>query len=144
MASHKSALGFVPLALLFTLPAAGPVTAQTGESPTTLDTISVVAPRITYQVERERGTGASKRVAVAEKSAMVSYDDLDLTRTADLYTLEERVRQAADRVCAEVAELFPDGQPDTETCVRRATDDAMARVHDVARRASQPSDAGSE
>lgn len=77
------------------------------------------------------------RLKVAEKSASVNFGDLDLTRTADLYTLEERVAVAAARVCEELAAEFPDGTPSTPVCTRRATDDAMTRVQQTARQVAR-------
>ena len=106
-----------------------PASAQAQSDSQELGTITVVAPRIT----RERQSGGKMRVASAEQTAQVEFEDLDLSRSADLFTLEDRVREAADRVCRELADLYPDGEPSTEVCVRRATDDAMAQVRYAAR-----------
>lgn len=53
------------------------------------------------------------------------------------YTLEERVAEAAARVCREIADQVPEGQPDTPVCTRRATEDAMAQVQLIARMANR-------
>lgn len=135
MASRSHATATVSVALLMALSATGAAIAQT--TPSDLETITVVAPRITYQIKREGGSVIPKEVTIAEKSAIVTVSDLDLTRTADLYTLEERVAEAAARVCGELAQQFPDGTPNTPVCIRRATDDAMAQVQQVARQASR-------
>lgn len=135
MASRRTATGTVSVALLMALSSAGPAIAQT---PTEIDTITVIAPRITYQVRREGGSVIPKETTVAEKSALVRFGDLDLTRTADLYQLEDRVGKAAAQVCGELAEQFPEGTPSTDTCTRRAIDDAMAQVQQVARQAARP------
>lgn len=128
-----------PLALLVAVVAA-PAAAQTGpqttREPTELEAITVVAPRITYQgVRRERGSAIPKEVTIAEKSAQVSYADLDLSRSADLFTLEQRVEQAAARVCEELAQQFPEGEPSTAVCTKRAIDDAMPMVRAASRNA---------
>ena len=100
---------------------------------TELEKITVVAPRITYKVRRERGSAVPQEITVAEKSAVVEFADLDLTRSADLFTLEDRVNDAATKVCNELAEQFPEGEPSSMVCARRASDDAMARVRSMSR-----------
>ncbi|HEU4774622.1 MAG TPA: UrcA family protein [Lysobacter sp.] len=134
MTSRISATGAGFAALLIGISAAGSAIAQ---EPTDLNTITVLAPRITYQTTRDRSSAIPKKLEIAQKSAMVDYGDLDLTRTADLYTLKERVEAAATRICGELSELFPDGTPSTPVCTRRATDDAMAQVERTARNASR-------
>lgn len=120
----------LPAAMLLAL-ASGPTpaVAQDQQEADQLGTITVVAPRIT----RERQRGGKMRVEAAEQTAQVEFDDLNLDRTADLFTLEDRVHEAADRVCKELAQMYPEGEPSTEVCVRRATDDAMAQVRYTAR-----------
>lgn len=138
MVSRSRATGTLAAALLVTL-AASPAIAQTPTAPTAtqLETITVVAPRITYQVRRERGSAIPKQVTVVEKTALVNFGDLDLTRTTDIYTLEQRVADAAAQVCKEIADQVPEGQPSTPVCVRRAIEDAMAQVQLIARMANQ-------
>ena len=134
MASTTFKTGAAPVALLLALSAAAiPVIAQTKAASTELDTVTVVAPRITYHVKREGGSAVPKEITVAEKKAQVSYSDLDLTRTVDLYALEDRIAKAAAQVCNELAQEFPDGEPSTAVCTRRATDDAMAQLRRVGR-----------
>ena len=133
MASKSYAIGAIPAALLIAFSAGGPVTAQTTTTSTDLNTVTVVAPRITYKIKREGGSAIPREITLAEKTALVTFGDLDLTRTADLYTLEGRVGAAAARVCEELAQDFPDGEPSTSVCTRRATDDAMAQLRTVAR-----------
>lgn len=138
MASTNPAIAILSMALLMALSAAGPAIAQT---PTEIESITVVAPRITYQVKREGGSVIPKEITVAEQSAVVMFDDLDLRRTADLYTLEQRVDMAAAKVCADLAAQFPEGTPSTATCTRRAADDAMTQVQLAARQATGASTA---
>lgn len=120
----------LPAALLAAL-AAGPAPAIAQDQPNAeeLEAIMVVAPRITRQQQQ----GGRRQVSAAEQTAQVDFSDLDLSRTVDMFTLEDRVKQAADRVCEELTELYPEGEPSTEVCVRRATDDAMAQVRHATR-----------
>ncbi|MGV8941087.1 MAG: UrcA family protein [Lysobacter sp.] len=134
MDSKRYATGASLAALLFVISAAVPTVAQ---QPTDLNTIMVLAPRITYKITRDRGSAIPQKVEIAEKSALVDYGDLDLTRTADLYTLQERVETASARICKELSELFPDGTPSTPVCIRRATDDAMQQVEQTARNSAR-------
>lgn len=129
------------LALAMSLAIAGPAFAQTAtpeaREPTDVGAITVVAPRITYQVVRDRTTVRRPAVVeIVEKRAEVTFADLDLTRSSDLFTLEDRVRQAASRVCEDLAREHPEGEPSTEICTRRATDDALAQVRRMSRRAT--------
>ncbi len=117
------------IALLLAFSAGGAAIAQ---APTELGTVTVMAPRITYTVKRERGSTIPVEVTVVEQSAQVRFDDLDLTRTTDLYTLEGRVGDAAANICEALAQQYPDGTPSTSTCTRRAIDDAMAQVRQTA------------
>ncbi|TVS08902.1 MAG: UrcA family protein [Gammaproteobacteria bacterium] len=96
-----------------------------------IDWIVVVAPRI--RQERDR-VGAS-RVTTISRDIRVDFGDLDLTRTSNLYLLEDRVNEAAREVCEELAELFPDAQPTVAVCIRRAVEDAMVQVRQAARQA---------
>jgi len=140
MASRSHATATLSVALLIALSAASPAIAQAPTEPSAveMETITVVAPRITYQVRRERGSAIPKEVTVVEQTALVNFGDLDLTRTADLATLEERISAAATQVCQSVAEQVPEGQPSTPVCTQRAIDDAMAQARMIVRIANQP------
>lgn len=91
------------------------------EKETVLENVTVVAPRIT----EKRRTGSAGFTRIVERDAMVDITDLDLTRTADVRRLDQRIREAATYICEELADEYPFGRPDTPTCVRRAMDDAM-------------------
>ncbi len=97
-----------------------------------IDEIVVVAPRIRQEHDRRVGTS---RVTTISRDIRVDFSDLDLKRTTDLYLLEERVNEAAQEVCEDLAEIFPDAQPSVEVCIRRAVEDAMVQVRAAARRA---------
>lgn len=133
MASKNFAMGAIPLGLLIALSTGGSAFAQKKSQPKELEAITVVAPRITYQVRRTGGSVIPKEITVAKKTAVVSYADLNLSRTADLYTLEDRIDKAAAQVCDDLAREFPDGEPNTAVCTRRAADDAMAHLRQVTR-----------
>ncbi len=118
------------LALACVLPTDA-VAEVTDEDARPIDWIVVVAPRI--RQERDRlGTG---RVTTISRDIRVDFTDLDLTRTADLYALEARVNEAAEEVCADLADLFPGSQPSVAVCIRRAVEDAMVQVREAARQA---------
>lgn len=112
---------------------AGAAGAQQPAPTTEIDAVTVVAPRITYQVKREGGSVIPKEVSIAKKTALVSFADLDLKRTADLYALEDRIGKAAAKVCTELAQEYPDGEPETAVCTRRATEDALAHLRQMTR-----------
>ena len=108
---------------------AGDAGAQTAPAPTAeLDTVTVVAPRITYERNYRPGAGAPRQVRVTQQTAEVDASDLDLGRIADMETLKSRIGAAAKRVCGELTEMHPLGEPDTDVCIRRASDDALAQV----------------
>lgn len=131
MASRMSIHGVFSVALLTAFSAA--VAAQEAAPPvaTELGSITVIAPRVTYKFQRDGA--AATMVELTERSAVVDFTDLDLTRTADLYQLETRVRDAAARVCRELETQYPAGSPTADVCTRRATDDAMAQMEQMAR-----------
>tara|TARA_R110002110_G_scaffold111137_2_gene276814 strand:+ start:9953 stop:10255 length:303 start_codon:yes stop_codon:yes gene_type:complete len=93
-----------------------------------MEEIVVVAPRITR--EREERVGVA-RVLTVNRDEAVSLADLDLSRTADVRKLEQRIAEAAGRICEELANEYPFGEPSTPVCIRRAVDDAMAQVDEA-------------
>lgn len=131
MASNHLAIKVIPMGLVIALSIAGSAIAQ--KRPTDIGTITVVAPRITYEVRRTGGSVVPKEITVAKRTALVSYADLNLNRTSDLYILEDRIDKAAAEICADLARELPDGEPNSAVCARRATEDAMAHVRRVTR-----------
>jgi len=134
MASKNFAMGAIPVGLLIALCAGGSAIAQKKSQPKELETITVVAPRITYQERRSGGSVLPKEVTIAKRTALVSYADLDLSRTADLYVLEDRIDKAANQICQQLAKDLPDGEPDVAVCADRAASDAMTHVRQMTRR----------
>ena len=118
--------------MLALVPAATePVPASDPEADEVVDRIRVVAPRVT---RTSRGSGRYE-VTTAERSDYVYYGDLDLARTADLFELQDRIREMATEVCELLTERFPRGSPSTATCIQRAIDDASPLVDAAARAA---------
>lgn len=135
MASKLVVTGAISVALLMALSAGqAPAIAQDQPQAMELEAITVMAPRITRS---PRESGKRVELTTVQKSAYVNFGDLDLTRTADLYTLEDRVREAAAKVCKDLADQYPEGEPSTEVCTRRATDDTMVLVRQAARDAAR-------
>jgi UrcA family protein len=137
MISKTFTTGAVAASMLMVLSIATPAMAQgqtrsmdeSQTKSTELGAITVVAPRIAYkEVRRVRGSVIPKEITLIKKTVQVSYADLDLRRTSDLYTLEDRVGKAAAGVCQDLAHEVPDGEPDTAICERRAIKDAMAQL----------------
>ena len=116
------------VASAFCLAAAGPVSAQSAPGSARLEAVTVIAPRITYERGYRPGSGAPTQIQMTKQTAIVDASDLDLGRIADMETLRMRVDQAATRVCEELTDLHPLGEPETKVCANRASEDAMARV----------------
>ena len=104
-----------------------PVVAQEEQR---LEEITVVAPRTSREVQ-DRVSPPYGKVLIEEGSAVVNVADLDLTTEAGMTELENRVRTAADRICNELEEKLPFGQPSTPVCIQRAVDDTVAEVREI-------------
>jgi UrcA family protein len=89
--------------------------------------VVVEAPRTVHHetVGRSRTTRAP--IETITLSGRVSFGDLNLTKTADVATLRERVTAEARQACAELDRMRPlvDADP---RCVQVATRNAMAQV----------------
>lgn len=137
MTTRQTFLGAVTLAAAVAFaPAAfaqaqGPASAE----PRRIEGVTVMAPRITYEVSRAGGEGVPLSVEMTKASSLVSLKDLDLNRTADLFVVQERIESAAKRVCTELVEKYPRGQPEQDVCERRAIEDAMAQVRQMTQEA---------
>lgn len=88
--------------------------------------VTVVAPRI-----RERVRSGATEFMTVDKTVSVSFSDLDISRTADFYLLENRIRVVAKDICEELTEQFPRGKPRTAVCVERAVDDALQQARQI-------------
>jgi UrcA family protein len=121
MAKSTFIAAVMSTALVMGLPA---TTAHASETAAGVDTITVVAPRVTH--ERQRG-GVST-VIVTQRDAFVRVSDLDLTHPHDVAVLEERVDEAARRLCSELAQQSPFAEPNTPVCIRRAITAARSQL----------------
>ena len=70
-------------------------------------------------------SGADEQGSVA---ITVRYDDLNLSAPAGVASLKRRVSRAAAQVCADGYGSDPVGKRLQLTCIRRATDKALAQV----------------
>lgn len=116
------------LAATFATAVMVPVATAVAEEARVIEEIVVVAPRVT--TKREGRVGGT-RALIVDRDEVVSLSDLDLSRTADVRILEQRISEAARRVCEELADEYPFGQPSTPVCIRRAIDDSVAQVDEA-------------
>jgi len=88
-------------------------------------------------------TGSVSGTAVERRSTTVSFADLDLTTAAGRQVAQQRLHEAARRLCARLSDSADLGhQPHFVACVERASAIAMRQLGQsemVARRASTPS-----
>ena len=61
-------------------------------------------------------------------SVTIRYDDLNLSAPAGVASLKRRVSSAAEQVCADHYGSDPIGRSLRQSCVRRATEKALAQV----------------
>ncbi|MDO8863679.1 UrcA family protein [Haliea sp. E1-2-M8] len=124
----KNILVAIVLAATFPTATLVPAASALAEDKRVIEEILVVAPRITR--EREERVGATQ-VLTVERDEAVNLEDLDLSRTVDVRKLEQRIAEAARRICEELANEYPFGEPSTPVCIRRAIEDAMAQVDEA-------------
>lgn len=74
-------------------------------------------------------SAAAREHARGERSAIVQYGDLDLTREAGMKTLYSRLERAAKRVCRPYGGLSVDSDTRWD-CISTALSDAIAGVND--------------
>src|SRR5690242_17060413 len=85
--------------------------------------LTVTAPR--FHVEGNRMRSVPERVSL---STNVRYDDLDLRSYRGAHTLRGRVREAAQSVCAQLAEAYPFYQLNGTSCYKSALENGMVRA----------------
>lgn len=61
----------------------------------------------------------------------VDLSDLDLATYSGATDAEQRVKTAAAAACRQIARLYPRATPSDKECARQASDNAMARVHEL-------------
>lgn len=132
-------IGAVTLAAAMTFAPQAEAQAQAPANQTpTIEGVIVVAPRVTYQTERrryDRSDGSVLPYEITEATETVSTQGLDLNRTADLFVLEERIETAAKRICNQLQQKYPEGEPTMDVCVNRAVQDAMSQARRMTRAA---------
>lgn len=89
----KSPVHFISATLLMVL-VGTPAVSQPASEPS--EDVTVFAP---YVVKKERGPKNAEVITVSRK---VNYHDLDLSKPGDVTVLEQRVKQSAKDVCAEL------------------------------------------
>ena len=98
----------------------------------TLDVIIVQAPiQIERSVDRAASSGSVVETEIVELTRKVNFEDLDLSRSADVKELEERIRQVAEDSCQRLAEMFPFDDSSIQgvkRCARRAIEDALEQT----------------
>ena len=72
---------------------------------------------------------ASAGDTIVTKSQVVHFSDLNLSSDAGIRTLYQRIRGAAQRVCGDADRSLRLEQPNYQTCVRKAVDDAVSQVN---------------
>jgi UrcA family protein len=61
----------------------------------------------------------------------VSYADLDLTKSADVATLEKRINDEANVLCERIAKDYPNSTPATADCAKKAAAKALVKAKNV-------------
>jgi UrcA family protein len=56
---------------------------------------------------------------------------LDLTKTADVATLEKRINEEATVLCERIAKDYPNSTPTTPDCAKQAAAKAMVKAKNV-------------
>ena len=124
MTSRSLASATASVVLTATAICATPTIAQTT---TELEGIRVIAPSIIFRPERQSGTQIPVP-RVAEKSALVKFDDLDLKLPADRQVLDERIAMTAKELCEDLDREVPKGSPSLSGCTQRAIEESQAQV----------------
>ena len=73
-----------------------------------------------------RNTSNGAPIDLITVTHRINYDDLDLSKTADVAKLEARIKASATNACAELKKIVPFEDMDPK-CVQKATEQAMAR-----------------
>lgn len=86
---------------------------------------------VTVEAMREIVVGRTARGATIREMSIrsrVSYADLDLTKPADVTTLEQRVKETAQSTCREIKVDVPAEGSSVESCEKAAIEDAMQQI----------------
>ncbi len=87
-------------------------------------------PEITVDVMRAVKADATSPTSAIDVTLTghVSYSDLDLTKSADVATLEKRIKEEATVICERIGKDYPDSTPKTADCAKQAADKAMVKA----------------
>ena len=124
MTSRSLASATASVALTAAAICATPAIAQTT---TELEGIRVIAPSVIVPPEQQSGTQIPV-ARVAEKSALVKFDDLDLKLPSDQRVLDERIAMTAKELCEDLDREMPKGSPSTSECTQKAIEESQAQV----------------
>ena len=102
-----------------------PVLAQQGGIK--IEEITVIAP---WSVTREvvSQTPAGGKAELISLTRHVYYGDLDLTKHADVMTLEQRVNDIAKTSCDQLSKMYPLSGPNPPNCAEKAAASAKAEM----------------
>jgi UrcA family protein len=90
------------------------------------ESVTVTAPRMEpMQYGPYRLNVPPERVAIRRP---VQFADLNLCTGAGARALRERVREASNNVCSQLAATYPHGLPSDTSCYRDAMDNAQPKV----------------
>ena len=111
------------MALLATVSVAGGALAQE------IDDVTVQASR----VERSQVGYSSSGLPILALSVThaVAYSDLDLTTTAGMAELQDRIHEAARHGCREIDMTYRLAQPSDWLCARLAARETLARIREL-------------
>lgn len=124
MTSRSLASATASAALIATAICATPAIAQTTTDP---EGIRVTTPSIIVRPEQQSGTQIPI-ARVAEKSALVKFDDLDLKLPGDQRVLDERIAMTAKELCEDLDREMPRGSPGHSGCTEKAIEESQAQV----------------
>lgn len=107
-------------------------TANAQQSTESLEEIVILEAPVEVRYPDANRSVGSPREAV-ELRRRVSYADLDLTRSADVNELEDRIDVTAEETCERLAEMFSPymDSGETRTCVRRAVAGASDQLENA-------------
>jgi UrcA family protein len=118
--------GSIGLAFAGSAAAASSCGTYGGYDPAPPESVTVTAPRMEpMQYGPYRLNVPPERVAIRQP---VPFADLNLCTGAGARVLRERVREASNNVCSQLAATYPHGLPSDASCYRNAMDNAQPKV----------------
>jgi UrcA family protein len=141
MQSHKLSLGLIGMVLASVL-ASSPLNAQQEQS-APASAPSAAHERVTVYapfVVRRKVVNPFTGLELVSVSRTVYFGDLDLSKSEQAATLENRVHWAAQQACKEIDKRYPKRVyipvPDNQDCIGNATSEAMITVKQLEAAAS--------